>query len=74
MPSHPHRARPSRIPKAETGHIARKMFDLPYANLSLAQKLDIFWPSDGDGPFPVIMAIHGGAFRGLDFIDSALLA
>ena len=72
MPSRPHRARPSRIPEAETGHITRKMYDLPYASLSPAQKLDIFWPPDGDGPFPVIMSIHGGAFRGGDKRDQQL--
>jgi acetyl esterase/lipase len=73
MPSHPQRARPSRIPEAETGHITRKMYDLPYASLSPAQKLDIFWPADGDGPFPVIMSIHGGAFRGGDKRDEQLV-
>ena len=51
MPSHPQRARPSRISEAETGHIARKMYDLACASLSPAQKLDIFWPADGDGPY-----------------------
>jgi acetyl esterase/lipase len=25
--------------------------------------LDIYWPADGDGPFPVILSIHGGAFK-----------
>ena len=28
-----------------------------------AQKLDIYLPEVGDGPFPVIVQIHGGAFR-----------
>jgi acetyl esterase/lipase len=72
MPSHPHHAKPSRIPEAETGHITRKMFDLAYASLSPAQKLDIFWPPDGKGPFPVIMSIHGGAFKGGDKRDRQL--
>ena len=64
MPSHPHNAKPSRIPDAETGHIARKLLDQPYASVSPAQQLDIYWPLEGDGPFPVIMSIHGGAFKG----------
>ena len=59
-----HYAVPFDIPPAKTEHIKRKMFDLPYANLSNAQKLDIYWPEDGDGPFPVIVSIHGGAFMG----------
>jgi acetyl esterase/lipase len=37
--------------------------DIPYASTSEAQKLDVHLPSTGSGPFPVIVAIHGGAFR-----------
>lgn len=50
------------IPPADVSHISRKWLDLPYANLSPAQKLDIFLPDQGEGPFPVILYIHGGAF------------
>ena len=50
------------IPAAHTEFIERKIFDLPYASLSPAQKLNIYWPEEGNGPFPVILAIHGGAF------------
>ena len=64
-----HYAVPFEIPPAKTDHIKRKMFDLSYANLSNAQKLDIYWPEDGDGPFPVIVSIHGGAFMGGDKRD-----
>jgi acetyl esterase/lipase len=42
--------------------IKNKWLDIPYANLSPAQKLDIYIPESGDGPFPVIVSIHGGAF------------
>jgi acetyl esterase/lipase len=75
MNAHPPDTRPQRVPEAETGHIARKTFDLPYVRppqggtpsrngaLSAAQKLDIYWPAAGDGPFPVIVSVHGGAFR-----------
>jgi len=54
------------------------MFDLPYAqvgaaNTSPAQKLDIYWPAEGDGPFPVILSIHGGAFMGGDKRDIQVL-
>ena len=40
----------------------KKYLDIPYAALSSAQKLDIYLPEEGRGPFPVIVAIHGGAW------------
>jgi acetyl esterase/lipase len=42
--------------------IVRKWLDVPYASLSPAQRLDIYLPEDGDGLFPILLAIHGGAF------------
>jgi len=39
-----------------------KETDIPYANISAAQKLDIYWPDKFDGPYPVIISIHGGAY------------
>ena len=60
---------PFSIPEAYTGHINRKQLDIPYANSSSAQKLDLYWPSEGNGPFPVIVSIHGGAFMGGDKRD-----
>jgi acetyl esterase/lipase len=48
------------------------MFDIPYADRSPTQRLDIYWPATGNGPFPVIMAIHGGAFMGGDKRDVQL--
>jgi acetyl esterase/lipase len=68
----PHYAISSAIPEANTGYILRKQFDLPYAGRSPAQKLDIYWPAQGGGPFPVILAIHGGAFMGGDKRDIQL--
>jgi acetyl esterase/lipase len=50
------------IPTADVSHIQRKWLDLPYASLSPAHTLDIYLPDEGDGPFPVILHIHGGAF------------
>jgi acetyl esterase/lipase len=47
--------------------------DIPYAPLSPSQKLDIYLPNEGDGPFPVIVAIHGGAFMGCDKADMQVL-
>ena len=50
------------IPQADVSHIRRKWLDLPYASISESQKLDIYLPHKGDGPFPVILHLHGGAF------------
>jgi acetyl esterase/lipase len=50
------------FPPAEVSHFLRKWLDLPYANISPAQKLDIYLPDEGEGPFPVILHIHGGGF------------
>jgi acetyl esterase/lipase len=36
--------------------------DVPYASVSKNQNLDLFVPS-GNGPFPVVINIHGGGFR-----------
>jgi acetyl esterase/lipase len=50
--------------------ITRKYLNVPYAHLSEAQKLDIYLPETGDGPFPVIIHIHGGAFMMCDKADN----
>lgn len=39
-----------------------KETDISYAALSPSQKLDIYWPNKFDGPYPVIISIHGGAY------------
>jgi acetyl esterase/lipase len=39
-----------------------KWGNVVYANKSSAQAMDIYVPSSGSGPFPLIIAIHGGAF------------
>jgi acetyl esterase/lipase len=56
----------------DLSNIKRKWLDIPYANLSLAEKLDIYLPDDGDGPFPVIISIHGGGFMFGDKADEQL--
>jgi acetyl esterase/lipase len=50
------------MPTADVSHVARKWLDIPYARTSAAQQLDIYLPETGDGPFPVLLSIHGGAF------------
>jgi acetyl esterase/lipase len=57
-------------PPVNTDHIKRKFLDIPYAALSPAQKLDIYLPDESEGPFPVILSIHGGAFMGCDKSDA----
>jgi len=47
---------------ATTSHIRTKYLEVPYSTLSKTQKADIYLPNDGQGPFPVIIDIHGGAF------------
>jgi len=49
-------------PKIDARKYKRKWLDIPYASQSPAQKMDIYLPDEGDGPFPVIMQVHGGAF------------
>lgn len=44
----------------------RGFFDLSYGAKSEKQKLDIWLPEKGDGPFPVIISIHGGGFLACD--------
>jgi acetyl esterase/lipase len=60
-------------PPANTDHVKRKLLDIPYANLSPAEKLDIYLPDGGNDPFPVIVSIHGGAFMGCDKWDSQVM-
>jgi acetyl esterase/lipase len=37
--------------------------DIPYAEDSPKQVLDVYLPATGDGPYPTILAIHGGGFN-----------
>jgi len=69
----PHYAIQDQPPKADTRHIRRKWLDIPYANRSASQRLDIYLPNEGDGPFPVIVSLHGGAFMGCDKADLQIL-
>ncbi|WP_077919311.1 alpha/beta hydrolase [Spirosoma sp. 209] len=58
--------------KPNTQSISRKWLNVPYATQSPAQQLDIYLPETGEGPFPVIVAIHGGAFKMGDKADGQL--
>jgi acetyl esterase/lipase len=70
---HIHYANPEIHPAANTDHVRRKYLDILYADLSPAQKLDVYLPDEGSGPFPVIVSIHGGAFMGCDKADEQVL-
>jgi acetyl esterase/lipase len=56
--------------------------DLAYATLSSAQKLDLYLPTTGSGPFPLVIMVHGGGFMfgdkadggGLTGVDALLSA
>jgi acetyl esterase/lipase len=52
----------SKMPPVNTHGVTQKWLDVPYANQSNAQKLDIYLPNKGKAPYPVIVAIHGGGF------------
>lgn len=49
-------------PLIDVSAISPKFLDIPYAAQSPNQKLDIYLPPEGDGPFPTIIFVHGGAF------------
>ena len=53
-------------------NIKLKWLDIAYATTSTAQKLDVYLP-EGNGPFPVILSIHGGAFKAGDKRDGQLM-
>ena len=46
----------------DTSWVKRKYIDVVYASKSSAQKLDLYLPNEGSGPFPLIIEIHGGGF------------
>ncbi|MDR3311449.1 MAG: alpha/beta hydrolase [Oscillospiraceae bacterium] len=54
------------MPLIDASNITRKWLDVDYtpAKPHPSRKLDIYLPETGDGPFPAIIAIHGGAFWG----------
>lgn len=48
-------------PMADISWVKRKYLDIPYGD-SKAQRIDIYLPETGEGPFPVVVHIHGGGF------------
>jgi acetyl esterase/lipase len=60
---------PDLPPVMNVDRFKRKWLDISYAHQSQAQKMDVYLPEQGDGPFPVIVAIHGGAWMICDKRD-----
>ncbi|MEO5593965.1 MAG: alpha/beta hydrolase [Chitinophagaceae bacterium] len=57
-------------PGAKTAAIKTKWLDIGYAEISPAQKLDIYLPDSNSNKYPVIISIHGGAFMMGDKADA----
>lgn len=53
---------PVEVKMADIGWINRKELDIPYAGESKNQVLDLYYPQEGEGPFAVLLHIHGGGF------------
>lgn len=49
-------------PPLNTSYIRRKWLDVPYAQGCPRAVMDIYLPSDGEGPYPVILFAHGGGY------------
>lgn len=65
---------PFNIPIADVSFVKHKYLDIVYASSSPTQKLDIYLPSEGVGPFPIMFVIHGGGFEIGDKRDVTLLS
>lgn len=49
-------------PMADISWVKRKFLDIPYGSQSPRQCFDLYLPEEGDGPFPLLVHIHGGGF------------
>jgi len=59
------------LPVMDVSGVKRKFLDIPYVpGGGNKQSLDIYLPDEGEGPFPTIIFIHGGAFWGGDKRDT----
>jgi acetyl esterase/lipase len=54
----------SAAPSAPSAPLVRERLDVRYATTANAQRLDLYLPASGDGPFRLVVWIHGGAFSG----------
>jgi acetyl esterase/lipase len=44
--------------------IVRTRENVPYATTHIAQRLDLYLPDSGAGPFPLVIWVHGGGWQG----------
>jgi acetyl esterase/lipase len=58
----------------DTSSINTKYMNIAYGHISSRQTLDIYIPNEGKGPFPVIIAIHGGAFNSGNSVCSQVVS
>ena len=61
-----------RNPELDTTWVRRRLVDLAYDDGSAFQRIDLYLPDRGDGPFPLIVHVHGGAWRMGDKADVQL--
>lgn len=47
----------------DSSFVKNKFINIPYQNIKDSQKLDIYLPNEGTGPFPIIIGVHGGGFK-----------
>ena len=57
---------PYNTPIADPFGLKRKQLDISYTpdNPHPMRRLDLFLPDEGDGPFPLLIYMHGGGFTG----------
>lgn len=60
-------------PMADISWVKRKFLDIPYGEKK-AEALDLYLPDEGEGPFPLVVHIHGGGFAIGDKRDSHMNA
>jgi acetyl esterase/lipase len=59
-------ASPSSAPSEGASDSAPTFADVPYADISPAQALDLWLPDSVPGPWPLVILIHGGGFKAGD--------
>ena len=59
---HPLGGPPPEMPSADLSGVKNCRLDLRYGNTHPRQVFDIYYPETGDGPFPVLLHMHGGGF------------
>lgn len=53
---------PPEMPEQDVSFMKNKKLDLPYSDAHPRQKFDIYYPEQGEGPWPVLLHMHGGGF------------